>query len=293
LPPVQIFFSYAHEDEELMNSVREQLVIYERLGRIVKWHDRQIPPGDEWEGAIDQRLQHCHLILLLVSPAFLKSRYCWDVEVQVALARHARQEARVVPIILRPCPWHAAPFASLQALPRDGKPLSQWPDRDQACLDIAEALMAVVGEITQSATQPPPIGPHETQSNGVERAFLEGDRIARLMVSFKPPAGSNIPFGYQRRLNFLASEAAREAAARQQDGSYRFPVHVKGPPDNVRNFATRVATLGQIEKRGNESGSKVSELWFEYVGQQAPRIVKQCAAESELQVIQCGATLLV
>jgi hypothetical protein len=43
--PLEIFFSYAHEDEALMNDVRRQLVVYERNGRILKWHDRMIPPA--------------------------------------------------------------------------------------------------------------------------------------------------------------------------------------------------------------------------------------------------------
>jgi hypothetical protein len=42
---VEIFFSYAHEDEDLMNDVRRQLIVEERNGRIVKWHDRMIPAG--------------------------------------------------------------------------------------------------------------------------------------------------------------------------------------------------------------------------------------------------------
>jgi hypothetical protein len=46
--PIDIFFSYAHEDEALMDVVRLQLVVRESLGEIVKWHDRIIPPGDEW-----------------------------------------------------------------------------------------------------------------------------------------------------------------------------------------------------------------------------------------------------
>ena len=30
--PIKIFFSYAHEDEELMNDVRRQLIVEERNG---------------------------------------------------------------------------------------------------------------------------------------------------------------------------------------------------------------------------------------------------------------------
>ena len=55
--PIEIFFSYAHADEDLMNDVRRQLIVYERSGRILKWHDRHIPPGSEWRSQIDEQLK--------------------------------------------------------------------------------------------------------------------------------------------------------------------------------------------------------------------------------------------
>src|SRR5687768_15227287 len=121
---IEIFFSYAHEDEGLMDSVRRQLIVFERQGRIVKWHDRMIPAGASWQGEIDGRLNRAQIILLFVSPSFIESRYCYDVEMGAALERHAKGDARVLPIILRPCAWDATPFASLQALPRDARPLT-------------------------------------------------------------------------------------------------------------------------------------------------------------------------
>lgn len=144
---IEIFFSYAHEDEELMNEVRRQLVIFERTGRIVKWHDRKIPAGSEWRREIDSRLERANIVLLFVSPHFIESRYCYEVEGQAALRRHDTGEAHVIPVILRPCPWQEAPFSKLQAVPRDAKPITQWNDRDEACLDVARGIMAVVEKL--------------------------------------------------------------------------------------------------------------------------------------------------
>lgn len=139
--PIEIFFSYAHEDEALMNEVRLQLVVRERLGEIVKWHDRMIPAGDEWRTQIDDRIEGAQVILLFMSPHFLASRYCYEIEGQIALRRHRDGTARVIPVVLRACDWTITPFGELQALPRDGKPITQWPDRDQASLDIARGIM--------------------------------------------------------------------------------------------------------------------------------------------------------
>jgi hypothetical protein len=38
-----------------------------------------------------------------------------------ALEKHAKGEARVIPIIIRSADCSTAPFAKLQALPQDGK----------------------------------------------------------------------------------------------------------------------------------------------------------------------------
>jgi hypothetical protein len=144
MPIIEIFFSYAHEDEALMNSVRRQLILYEREKIIVKWYDRKILPGEEWEGQIDERLQRASIILLFVSPHFIESRYCYNLEMAAALHRHEAGQATVIPIILRPCPWRDAPFRHLQALPKDGRAITLWPNRDQACLNVAEGIMQVV-----------------------------------------------------------------------------------------------------------------------------------------------------
>ena len=130
----------AHEDEALMDVVRLQLVVRERLGEIVKWHDRMIPAGNEWRTQIDDR-ERAHVILLFMSPQFLASRYCYDIEGEIALRRHREGSARVIPVVLRACDWTVTPFGELQGLPKGGVPITQWPDRDQASLDVARGIM--------------------------------------------------------------------------------------------------------------------------------------------------------
>jgi hypothetical protein len=87
------------------------------------------------------------VILLFVSPSFIESKYCYEVEGQEALRRHETGRARVIPIILRPCLWERSPFGKLQALPHDARPVSRWPDRDEACLNVARGVLAVVDQV--------------------------------------------------------------------------------------------------------------------------------------------------
>jgi hypothetical protein len=114
---------------------------------ISTWHDRKIKPGDIWKGVIDENFQRADLILLLVSADFVASDYCYEIEMKTALERHERSEAKVVPIILRACQWRDAPFGRLQALPKDGKPVTSWPNRDEAWTDVAEGIKRTVEEI--------------------------------------------------------------------------------------------------------------------------------------------------
>ncbi len=288
---IEIFFSYAHEDEALMNAVRQQLVIFERQGRIIKWHDRQIPPGTEWAGQIDQRLRLAHIILLFVSPAFLESRYCWDVEVTTALERHQRGEARVIPIILRPCAWQAAPFARLQALPTDARPVSQAIDRDQITLEIAEAVMRVADELSERphAVTGDSAAPART---GITKRLMDGDRIPRLVVPFSPPTGVNIPPGYQRRLNQIASDVVRAGAVRREGGGFQYPAQFKGPADRVSQFVELARTRGRLESLGQSTDAGTGEVWFEYQGDCSPEELRDLATSMELRLVHCGATLL-
>lgn len=116
-----------------------------RQGVIDVWHDRRIAAGDEFDHAISTELEKADVILLLVSPDFLASDYCYDVEVKRAMERHDAKLIRVIPVILRPCDWHGAPFGKLLAAPKDGKPVTRWPDLDEAFLDVTQAIKEAVG----------------------------------------------------------------------------------------------------------------------------------------------------
>jgi hypothetical protein len=109
-------------------------------------------------------LSSARIVLLFMSPHFIESRYCYEVEGRAALQRHNAGEARVVPVILRPCAWEKTPFGSLQALPTDAKPVSRWSDRDEACLNVARGVMKIVDELIDVPKEPPEISLYKTLS---------------------------------------------------------------------------------------------------------------------------------
>ncbi len=122
-PPVRVFYSYSHADEDLRQELEKHLSLLQRQGIIAGWHDRKILPGSAWEEELDQHLEEAQIVLLLLSADFMASNYCYDREMQRALERHAQGEAQVIPIYLRLalgfCSLRKAPGAPDRCAPGD------------------------------------------------------------------------------------------------------------------------------------------------------------------------------
>ncbi len=146
--PISVFFSYSHEDEPLRNDLAKHLTLLKRQGVISAWHDRMITAGDEWKGEIDKNLEKAQVILLFVSASFIASDYCFDIETKRAVERHDLGDARVIPVLIRPCDWKSALFARLTALPTNWKAVTSWPNQDEAWTDVALGIRRAVEAMT-------------------------------------------------------------------------------------------------------------------------------------------------
>ncbi len=142
--PIEVFYSYAGEDELLRTELEKHLSLLHRQGLIAAWHNRLVPAGTNWTETIDIHLERASVILLLVSADFLASNYCYGIEMQRALERHEAKLAHVIPILLRPVDWQGAPFAHLQALPTNTKAITTWSNQDQAFTDVAASLRRAI-----------------------------------------------------------------------------------------------------------------------------------------------------
>jgi outer membrane protein assembly factor BamB len=147
--PVTMFLAYAHEDESLCKDLEKHLSLLQRQGLVSTWQDRQITAGTKWAQEIDEHLKSASIILLLISADFLASDYCYGVEMNRALERHEADQARVIPILLRPVDWKDAPFAHLQALPTDARAITDWRNRDKAFVDVVAGIRHVIEELPE------------------------------------------------------------------------------------------------------------------------------------------------
>jgi len=152
-----LFYSYSHADTGLRHELEEHLSLLKREGLIKEWFDGKIGAGGEMDASIDMNLAQSDIILLLISASFLYSDYCWDREMTRALARHREETARVIPIIVRPVEdgWQQTVFGKLKALPTDGKPVTEWTNRDSAWADVTRGIRSAVKELTRPKIKSP------------------------------------------------------------------------------------------------------------------------------------------
>ncbi len=176
--PIALFYSYAPEDERLLKSLQTHMSALRHQGVITEWHDQKLIAGSERQQSIDEQFLTADIILLLISPDFLASDYCYCVEMQHALARHAAGEARVIPVMLRPVDWQGTPFARLQYVPTGTKAITQWSDRDEALREVATAIRTAVTLLRASTTGSAPNVTHATLDPSPDLVQLQSNSQA-------------------------------------------------------------------------------------------------------------------
>lgn len=196
---VRVFYSYSHKDEKLRRQLDSHISSLQIQRLVETWDDRQIPPGKNWADEISENLRSADIILLLLSSDFISSDYCVREEMTAAMRRHASGDAKVIPVILRACDWWDVPFdggegvrrlGALQALPKDGKPVSEWKSRDRAFLDVVEGIKRTIFEAAEA------VRPREA---------------ARVVVQAAPPLGELTPYLCDRS----TQESRLESAVRR------------------------------------------------------------------------------
>jgi hypothetical protein len=145
--PIEVFISYAHEDKLLRDRLAIQLANLRRQGVIRDWFNGDVVPGSEWRKETEQRLESAQLILLLISADYMASDFSYSIEMKRAIQRHKNGTARVLPILLRPTDYEGAPFAELRMLPTDNKPLTRWPNHDDAFENIVKGIRRAINEL--------------------------------------------------------------------------------------------------------------------------------------------------
>lgn len=144
-PLVEIFCCYAREDLTLFRDLEKHLAALKREGLATLWADIYTPAGADWEQTIHHHLDTAQIVLLLISPDFLNSDACFH-QMKRAMESEQRGEARVIPILLRSVDWGNAPFAKLQILPQNGRPVESehGPKPDEALAEVTRGIRQII-----------------------------------------------------------------------------------------------------------------------------------------------------
>ena len=177
--PPKVFISYAHEDRVWCDRLQQHLGGLRHQGQLSVWADDQIMAGDEWDPEIRRELDEAAVIVLIVTPAFLGSRFCQTVELTRAMERHGEGSAKVISIIADHCHWTNLPISKLQARPQDEnrnlKPLVDWPNANVPLAGIARDIDRATRQSGLSeATVPFVPAPHRTHLQQRRRTFFVG-----------------------------------------------------------------------------------------------------------------------
>lgn len=141
--PLKVFISYAREDRQYLDMLRKHLRLLERQGLIAIWDDSLIAAGAVWTEEITNALKEADIYLFLVSSDFLASEYIYNHEIELAIQKHEKGDAAIVPIIIRSCDWTSSPIGRFQALPRRGIPLSSQSDVDEALFEVIKGIQII------------------------------------------------------------------------------------------------------------------------------------------------------
>jgi len=235
---VRIFCSYSHKDEALRQKLETHLAAMRHSGLIESWSDRKIVPGTDWRVAIKEQLEAADIVLLLVSPTFISSDFCYSVELEQALNRHKNGEVLVIPIALRHCDWRDTLLASLQALPTDARPVTDWSDRDKAFLDVTKGIRKAIENLDQ------------WRANEAAKASRSS------LTSPSTPIENNL--GVQddfsrRALSSTVLPKPVEGDVRSRGWGYAKSYFGNGPyasPDWLRTGLEKAKTVARIERNG-------------------------------------------
>lgn len=152
--PVRLFVSYSHTDAAARARLEQHLAPWLR-DEVSIWWDENIEPGASLDAEIAKALRSAHIFVALLSPAFLASNYCWNIEWKRAMRRRQLGKLRVVAVVVRPNSWRYTEAANLKLLPRDGREPERWKSHDAAYVDVARGIDVVIRSVRKELAAAP------------------------------------------------------------------------------------------------------------------------------------------
>ena len=151
--PTSVFCAAAPSDAALLSQWETHLLPLQQAGYITIWSERRIQLGTvPRTQQIHNHLDQSDLVVLLVSANFFADDECTALMEQ-AIQRAQNNEARLIPLLLRPVDWRESPLALFPCMPSNNNPVTQWTNRDAA---FAECVRGIRRLLDRPITAPLP-----------------------------------------------------------------------------------------------------------------------------------------
>jgi hypothetical protein len=143
---IKVFCSFAPQDKIAVDRLEDHLSILKHDGLIEIWHAGKITAGTERERERSIQLQRADIVLLIVSPNYMASQQCYDVEATQAVQMANAGIVHLAWIPFRRVMHGGAVFSDFPNLLKDGKFIRDWPDKDKPLHEICQEIDALVSQ---------------------------------------------------------------------------------------------------------------------------------------------------
>ena len=141
----KLFISYSKDDIRYKDNLLKHLTGLR--DQIVTWNDRDLLPGEEWDGRIKDELRSADVVLYLVSANSMATQYIQNVELPLIQQRCRNKECVLIPVIVDFCLWEYLDFAKYNALPDKGRPVTDtksWVNESEAWLKVVQGIKKLI-----------------------------------------------------------------------------------------------------------------------------------------------------
>lgn len=162
-----VFISYSHQDARYLKQLQTHLAYYERVGLIEVWDDTKLTLGAVWKDEIKDALRRTKVAVLLVSAAFLGSKFIIENELPPLLAAAQSEGAVILSVILSACAFEDTQLAQFQAVNSPSKPLLSMSrsDKEKTWHLVAKTVKEAINSQPSVQVPRPEPANHPSKSN--------------------------------------------------------------------------------------------------------------------------------
>src|SRR5260370_25287315 len=149
---ISLFSVHAPQDASLQHHLEKHLSPLKRQGVISIRSVDTIPAGADRAVPIEKYLNQAQIILLLISAEFIASDHLHSI-MTYALQKKEEGHTHVISILLRPLDWEMLSVSQLSGFLLNRRPVTKWPNRDEAFAHIAQAIRKVVHALNHTTDE--------------------------------------------------------------------------------------------------------------------------------------------